>query len=264
VGTAIAPSSAADQISHQFRSGGHQLVGRLARPERIGSRGVPAVIITHGFPSRSNGQLDAGRSYYELADRVAEELSWMALAFTFRGCGASEGDFSLGGWLEDIGAAVDYLDHRDDVDGVWLAGFGTGGALSIVTAASDPRVRGVVAVAPPADFDDWVQAPDGLLAYARHVGAISDADFPPDLAAWEAELSDISALRAVPGMADRPLLVMHGGEDGVVPVFDARVIADAHGSADLRIISGGGHRLRFDPRAIAVFLGWLDRVAAHA
>ena len=36
-------------------------------------------------------------------------------------------------------------------------------------------------------------------------------------------------------------------------------MADAHGSADLRIIGGAGHQLRHDPRAIAVFLGWLDR-----
>jgi uncharacterized protein len=61
------------------------------------------------------------------------------------------------------------------------------------------------------------------------------------------------------GVADRPMLVMHGALDDVVPVFDSRVIADAHGAADLRIIEGAGHRLRFDPRAVAVFLGWLER-----
>ena len=42
-------------------------------------------------------------------------------------------------------------------------------------------------------------------------------------------------------------------------MFDARVLADEHGEADLRIIEGGGHQLRHDPRAIAVLLGWLDR-----
>jgi hypothetical protein len=47
--------------------------------------------------------------------------------------------------------------------------------------------------------------------------------------------------------------------DEAVPVFDARVLADAHGDADLRLIEGGGHELRHDPRAVAVLLGWLDR-----
>jgi putative redox protein len=27
----------------------------------------------------------------------------------------------------------------------------------------------------------------------------------------------------------------------------------------MRIIDGAGHRLRHDPRAVAVLLGWLDR-----
>jgi putative redox protein len=52
---------------------------------------------------------------------------------------------------------------------------------------------------------------------------------------------------------------MHGADDDQVPVFDARVIADAHGDAELRIIDGAGHQLRYDPRAVAVLLGWLDR-----
>ena len=34
---------------------------------------------------------------------------------------------------------------------------------------------------------------------------------------------------------------------------------DSHGDADLRIIDGGTHRLRFDPRASAIIIGWLDR-----
>jgi putative redox protein len=42
-------------------------------------------------------------------------------------------------------------------------------------------------------------------------------------------------------------------------VFDARVLADAHGSADLRIIDGASHQLRHDPRSVAILLGWLDR-----
>ena len=32
-----------------------------------------------------------------------------------------------------------------------------------------------------------------------------------------------------------------------------------NGSGQLRIIGGGGHELRHDPRAVAVLLGWLSR-----
>jgi putative redox protein len=54
-------------------------------------------------------------------------------------------------------------------------------------------------------------------------------------------------------------LLVHGSEDQLVPEADARAIAEAHGTADLRVIRGAGHNLRQDPRAMAVLLGWLDR-----
>jgi putative redox protein len=53
--------------------------------------------------------------------------------------------------------------------------------------------------------------------------------------------------------------LMHGSDDEIVPTADSRVLAEAHGSAELQIISGAGHRLRHDPRAMAILIGWLDR-----
>ena len=42
-----------------------------------------------------------------------------------------------------------------------------------------------------------------------------------------------------------------------VPVSYARALADA-GVADLRVITGAGHRLRHDPRVVAVLIGWME------
>lgn len=70
----------------------------------------------------------------------------------------------------------------------------------------------------------------------------------------------MQTIEAAEAMGEKPLLLVHGSDDRVVPSFDARVLADAHGSADLRIIDGATHRLRFDPRTTAVLIGWLDRI----
>ncbi|GIS34160.1 MAG: hypothetical protein Ct9H90mP5_06090 [Acidimicrobiaceae bacterium] len=70
----------------------------------------------------------------------------------------------------------------------------------------------------------------------------------------------MQTIEAAEGKGEKPLLLVHGSDDRVVPSFDARVLADAHGSADLRIIDGATHRLRFDPRTTAVLIGWLDRI----
>jgi uncharacterized protein len=129
----------------------------------------------------------------------------------------------------------------------------------VCAAAADPRVQGVAALGAPGDFDDWASHPRRLLEHGREVGVITDPAFPPSLDAWSRELKGIRAVACVSSYAPRPLLVIHGSEDEVVPPFDARVLADAHGSAELRFINGAGHSLRHDPRTIAVLLGWLDR-----
>ncbi|HTH07708.1 MAG TPA: alpha/beta hydrolase, partial [Ilumatobacteraceae bacterium] len=73
------------------------------------------------------------------------------------------------------------------------------------------------------------------------------------------ELRRFRPVDAARRFAPRPLLVMHGEDDESVPTADARQLAEAHGAAELRLVIGAGHRLRHDPRAIAVLLGWLDR-----
>jgi len=245
-------------VDRIFSSDGVELAGHLARPRSGPGTHLPGLVICHGFPPlRGGGRLSA-KSFPELADRIATELGWFVLVFTFRGCGDSAGDFSLGGWLDDLRAAARFLRHVDGVREVWVGGFGTGGALALCAAASDLDVKGVAALGAPADFDDWANHPRRLLQHARDVEIIQSANFPASFDAWSRELRDIRAVSCATQVAPRPLLLMHGSDDDAVPVFDARVLADAHGDAALRIIEGGSHQLRHDPRAIAVLLGWLD------
>ena len=247
-------------MEHRFPSNGNLLAGHLARPPtRADVTTGPAIVLAHGYPSDVNSASAAASALPELADRIASEMGWTALALAFRGCDASEGSFSLRGWLDDLAAAVAHLEAQDAVRGVWLAGFGTGGALSICAAAGIPSVEGVAALGAPADFDDWASHPRRLLEHSREVGMIKDRAFPPDMDAWAKELRELRAVAFAPALAPRPLLVVHGSDDDLVPVFDARVLVDAHGAAELRIVSGAGHRLRHDPRAVAILLGWLDR-----
>ncbi|MGH9188186.1 MAG: alpha/beta hydrolase [Acidimicrobiales bacterium] len=248
-------------MDHRFASGRFTLAAHLARPPKRSSSGprLPAVVICHGFPAGGQGAEASAGTLPELADRIANELGFLAMTFTFRGAGKSEGDFSLHGWLDDITAAVDHVNTSESVSGLWLAGFGTGGALCVCAAARDDRIVGVAALGAPADFDDWAGQPRRLLQHARDIGLISDPSFPQFFERWARALREIRAVQCVARLPPRPLLVVHGTEDDAVPDFDARVVADAHGSAELRLLSGAGHRLRHDPRAVAVLLGWLDR-----
>lgn len=246
---------------------GIELEAHLALPDDDGQLADhPAVILCHGFPSGEVWAERIGADIPELADRAAARMGWTALSFRFRGCGSSDGDFSLQGWVDDVAAAVDFLRRERAPKQLWLCGFGTGGAVGLVAAAADKRINGVAVAGSPADFDDWAANPNRLLAHAKRVGAITTPSFPSDVDAWKAELGRIEAVRSVESLPPRPLLVLHGSDDELVPHFDARLLADAHGSADLRFIQGGGHLLRHDPRALAVLIGWLVRqqAALHA
>jgi len=238
---------------------GVEIAGHLARPRIAPGTYVPGLVISHGFPHLQQGGKLSARSFPELAERIATEMGWMVLVYTFRGCGDSTGDFSLLGWRDDLLAAAEFLGGTDGVKGVWCAGFGTGGALSVCAAGIDPRIRGVATMGAPADFDDWANHPRRLLQHARDTGIIRSPSYPPAFDPWARQIREVRAVAAIELLRPRPLVVMHGSDDEVVPVFDARVLADEHGDADLRIIDGGGHQLRHDPRAIAVLLGWLDR-----
>jgi len=147
----------------------------------------------------------------------------------------------------------------DEYRGIWLVGTNTGGSVVTCVAADDPRVRGAALLSPRADFDDWAAQPRRFLEHARDIGAIRTPSFPPSFDEWARELRRFRPVDAARRLAPRPLLVMHGDDDDSVPTVDARQLAEAHGAAELRLIPGAGHRLRLDPRAIAVLLGWLDR-----
>lgn len=246
-------------MEDQISSGGLTLAVHIARPTVHRSGPVPSVVLCHGYPSAVESAGTAAHTMPELADRIASEMGWVALAIALRGCGGSQGQFSIGGWLSDLLAAVEHLEHSEGPLGVWVVGFGTGGALAICAGAQDQRIRGVASLGAPADFDDWAGHPRRLLQHSREVGLVTDRAFPPSLDAWSKEYQSIRAVACVQDYAPRPLLVVHGSDDEAVPSFDARVLVDAHGSAELRFITGAGHRLRHDPRAVAVLLGWLDR-----
>ena len=217
------------------------------------------LVLAHGFPTGPRWSESSGRTYPEFADRLAADAGWTVLAFNFRGTGESEGDFSMAGWLHDLHAAIEYLRANEGIDDVWLAGFRTGGSLALCAAAEDPAVRGVATFGAPADFDDWAADPRRFLQTTRDLGVVRTAGFPPDLAAWAQELKEIRAIGCIDQISPRPIMIVHGSIDDVVSLSDARALADSADSSELRIITGAGHRLRHDPRAVAVLLGWLDR-----
>jgi putative redox protein len=222
--------------------------------------GRHAIVLVHGFPLPGMGEAAPSYGYPQLAVRLAGETGAAVLSVDLRGTGESEGDFSLHGWRADLGRGVSHVRQLAGVEKVWLVGFAAGASLAIWVAAADPSIAGVAAFAPPSEFVDRGTDPRRLLAQARASGLVRSRDFPPDVHAWYREMRDARPAQTVASIPPRPLLIVHGSNDQVVPLADSRELAEAAGStAELRVVGGAGHMLLHDPRAIALLLGWFDR-----
>lgn len=238
--------------------------GALALHVAPGSstRGARAnvLVLCHGFPVEMDSAQRVADTLPTLADRIATDNGCPVVVGCLRGVGASAGDFSLGGWYDDLGALVDHAAQMGNGGGVWIVGFGTGGALGLCVAGEDTRVRGVACFGSPATFADWANDGVGMIEYARRVGAIRSAGFPTDRRQWEAAFAALRPAESARKLSPRPLLVVHGADDEEVPLADGRRLAEFAGpQAELRILAGAGHRLRGDPRAVALLAGWLER-----
>lgn len=239
------------------------LRAHVARPQASSAgaaRSRGGLLLVHGFPVGPKGASTSSFALLELADRLAADTGWVVLTPSLRGTGASGGEFSMSGWLADLRAALERLLQEDDVAGVWVAGFDVGGALAICLAAADQRVRGVAAFAAPSDFDEWASNPRRFADQARNVGVLATQHTPAQLEVWAQDLRQLRAIDEIASVPPRPILLVQGTDDEVVSMVDARALSDAaDNQVELRMISGGGHQLRYDPRAVAILLGWLER-----
>ncbi len=172
----------------------------------------------------------------------AFQVAWLAkdrynvFVFDYRGYGASDGKPSISGAVEDGAAALRYVRSRPGVDPERIVVFGQslGGALAIASVAKE-NPSGVKAVVVEGTFasyralardklnDLWLTWP---LQYPLSY-------FFPD---------SMSAKRFVKQIAPRPLLVIHGDADRVVPLKHGLALYDeAADPKQLWQVPGAGH-----------------------
>lgn len=238
---------------------GLKLWGQLYLPGKGDHAPYPAVCICHGIPAECHDPKDRG--YPLLAERICRE-GMAALIFNFRGTGASGGNLDLLGWPRDLKAAIDYLSALPEVDSsrLSLLGFSGGAAVSIYMAAQDKRVSSVASCACPAEFASLIKDddPQSVINHFCDIGAIRDKDSPPSVDGWLDGFRSVSPIGYVADIAPKPLLLVHGNKDEVVPVSHAyKLYAQAGEPKQIIIVDGAEHRLRQNDRAMAIVIDWL-------
>jgi fermentation-respiration switch protein FrsA (DUF1100 family) len=171
------------------------------------------------------------------------EAGFDVLQFDWRAHGGSEGDQGTLGVKEllDLQAAVDFLAGRG-LTRIGVLGFSFGGALAIRAAATDQRIRALVC---DGGFVSLHHAMAGLL---REKTGLPLSRFTW-LALWFAgrrlgiDLQTTSPLKPIGLISPRPVLLIHGADDPLVPPADQQAIFAACGDPKaLWQVAGVGHR----------------------
>lgn len=192
-----------------------------------------------------------------LAEGLAA-LGWPCLRVSFSGNGASEGRFEDCCISKEVGDLQAVLDVVPNDVNVAYAGHSMGGAVGVLTAARDLRIRALVSLAGMTRTAAFVErefadvSPDAGFMWEDENFPLSRT-FVDDLEAIDNTLSAAEAVM-------QPWLLIHGGADDLVPVQDG---LDAFGTASCEKrwleISGAGHS--FDdasyPQLVEAVDDWL-------
>lgn len=196
-----------------------------------------AILFVHGHNS-NRGQL-----LIEAA--MMRDDGYGMLFFEMRNHGESDGDSTSMGYheLKDAQAAFAFLAAQPDVNPDFIAIYGhsMGAATSIRTMARIEQARALVVDAPYADFADLV----GDALYIR-TGLpsfpLADITIAMTGALANADMWAIRPIDDIASIAPRPILILHGTDDPLVPLEHARTLYDIAGEPkQLVIVEGGAH-----------------------
>lgn len=217
------------------------------------------VIFCHGFTGSKEGQ---GKSL-EMAAELGKH-GWASMLFDFSGNGESQGEFidiSLTSQIEDLSAVVDYCSAQGFSPLVTL-GRSFGGSTAICHAAGDPQIAAVCTWAAPANLTElFLNFTDGdLPAGEDEPVMMADAEGAVHLRkSFFTDLLKHDVCSRAALISPRPLLIMQGRKDDVVPPTDAELIYKCAGEPkELYWIDGGDHNFSEHYReAWGVVIKWL-------
>jgi alpha-beta hydrolase superfamily lysophospholipase len=189
---------------------------------------APGVVLVHGWESARDRTLPHAQ--------VLHAIGMHVLTIDVRGHGANDPEvlpMSVGEYALDARAGVAELRRRPEVTTIGVVGHSMGAAGSLVATASDPDIAAVVSLSAPAD-------PQRL---TRQTFRLANLPIPGVIAwplAWLTtrvylrprghKVASVSATQAVRAIRV-PVLLVHGSDDGVVPVSHLARLANARRAA---------------------------------
>jgi fermentation-respiration switch protein FrsA (DUF1100 family) len=186
------------------------------------------------------------------------------LTYNMRSRAGSGGEYVTLGVYEqkDLISALDYLCTRSDVDPrrIGALGISMGGAVVILAAARDKRIKAVV------DDCGFSDAPSVIAASFEHFIHLPPFPFAP-ITIWIADeraginVDSVRPMDVIGRISPRPVFIIHGLDDYTVPVANSkRNFAHAREPKQLWLVPGAEHakshlvaKVEYERRVTAFF-----------
>ena len=201
----------------------------------IDAPGTTAILQLHG----RNGARD---DFAEVTRELVRE-GYDVLTFDFRAHGESGGErYSLGPLeTRDVEGALAYLKEQGATE-VGVIAYSMGAATALLAAPDHPEIEALVVDSPFADLPSVLER-----ELPRNSGLPSI--FNPGIivagqVAFGIDLTINRPVEAVRRLNDRPILLIHGAEDALIPVSHAYSLRDAAGgnpNFEMWVVPGVGH-----------------------
>ncbi|MEP7049077.1 MAG: alpha/beta fold hydrolase [Pseudomonadota bacterium] len=219
---------------------------------------APVVVIGHGVTAHKDRPF-----LVALAEGLAR-AGIAALRLSFSGNGASEGRFAdsnISKEVLDLGAVLDALSGRR----IGYAGHSMGGAVGLLRASRDGRIRCLVSLAAIVHTRAFADRTFGALTPGQDL--MLDK---PGCVLTQAYLDDLRAIDSLVEHAAQvtvPWLFVHGTQDELVPIADTRdAFARAKQPKQLQVLEGADHVFQpgFTPRMVELVSRWCAAELAGA
>jgi len=141
-----------------------------------------------------------------------------AVRFSFAGNGASEGKFSestISKEVEDLGSVIDAFKDRE----LCYIGHSMGGAVGVLRAAKDPRIKALVSLAGMVHTKAFAEREFGMVKPGE--GFMWDDTNCPLSQRYMDDMAKIGTVVESGAKIRVPWLLIHGIEDDVVPLQDS-------------------------------------------
>ena len=228
-------------------NGNQRIYGLLYTKARPGER-VPAVILSHSY-SLSHAAM---RGYA----RSLAEKGMAAYCFDFCGGGSeSQSDGSTDSMtvfteVNDLKAVLATVRGLDVVhpDSVYLLGSSLGGMVSALVAEDEPeKVAGLILFYPAFNMPDLVrQFGDLMNGWGGSMGGSWGGSWGDMGSMFSISQAFIDALKDYDvwqhiGTFPRPVAILHGSKDWIVPVSNSEKAVGLYPNATLHVIEGANH-----------------------